>query len=519
MLALAYPPGKGHVVARLRLRGFLTVLTAVAALAALPSAASAVPGTTITVNTGDDGVTGCTLRAAMKTAFMDAPFQGCPSTGLVAGGDDTVSIPAAVDPVITLTQGSLLMDLASGGMTVAGPGAGLVTVSGADTFRVFSVVNGDPQAGVISGITIAQGFEADLGAGINNMGILTLDGVVLEDNHVVAQGTGGGTNVASGGGIRSIYKLTIRNSTVRNNSVSSTVSGGMMTNSANAYGGGIDDSGSAATVIEKSTVSGNTVSATATGSGASEFAQGGAVQVSNVAHSLDIHGTTISGNAASTGSPGGAHVGGLYTDAGFTALNSTTIASNTAPDNANARLKNTASHSVLIADPLGGGDNCADDGGNNDQGFNLEDGAPNPSSCGYTSMFDLNVSNAGLAPLANNGGPTLTRALLPTSPAIDRGEAGPMESSDQRGATRPFDFSILGNTAGGDGSDIGAFELQPACVEQSGTPLAACPTPPVPASAAVGPTGQRDAALKKCKRKKSKKARKKCKKRAKKLPV
>jgi hypothetical protein len=485
----------------------------------LPASAAAVPGTTITVNTGDDGLTGCTLRAAIKTAVMDAAQQGCPGTGLVMNGDDTVSIPAAVDPVITLdpAKGRLTMDLASGGINVVGPGAGLVTVSGGGAVGVFSVVNGDPQAGVISGITIAHAYDVDLGAGINNMGILTLDGVVLEDNHVVAQGTGGGTNVASGGGIRSIYKLTIRNSTVRNNSVSSTVSGGMMTNSANAYGGGIDDSGGSPTMIEKSTVSGNSVSATATGPNAAEFAQGGGVQVGNPAHSLDIHGTTISGNSASTGSPGGAHVGGLYTDAGSTALTSTTIASNTAPDNANARLKNTTSQNVLIADPLGGGDNCADDGANSAV-FSLEDSAPGPSSCGFTGITDLNVADAGLAALAANGGPTRTRALLPSSPAIDKGKAGPTETADQRGQLRPFDFSGIANTAGGDGSDIGAFELQPACVEQTPSPLASCPVPPAPMANPAGTTGQRAAALKKCKKKKSKKARK-CRKRAKKLPA
>jgi hypothetical protein len=66
-----------------------------------------------------------------------------------------------------------------------------------------------------------------------------------------------------------------------------------------------------------------------------------------------------------------------------------------------------------------------------------------------------------LGPLADNGGPTQTHALLPGSPAIDGGSpdepgtsAGSCEVTDQRGVYRPLDWD-------GDGAavcDIGAFE-------------------------------------------------------------
>jgi len=65
-----------------------------------------------------------------------------------------------------------------------------------------------------------------------------------------------------------------------------------------------------------------------------------------------------------------------------------------------------------------------------------------------------------LGPLADNGGPTLTHALLPGSPAIDKGKSFGA-TTDQRGQPRPFDFASVTNAAGGDGSDIGAFELNP----------------------------------------------------------
>ncbi len=80
-------------------------------------------------------------------------------------------------------------------------------------------------------------------------------------------------------------------------------------------------------------------------------------------------------------------------------------------------------------------------------GHNLDD----DGSCPFTGAGDLsNVVDAKLGPLADNGGPTKTHALLAGSPALDAGTRG----TDQRGLFR----------ADGDGdtvplSDIGAFEF------------------------------------------------------------
>ena len=59
----------------------------------------------------------------------------------------------------------------------------------------------------------------------------------------------------------------------------------------------------------------------------------------------------------------------------------------------------------------------------------------------------------GLGPLANNGGPTLTHALLKGSPALntvpkDRGGCGTKVTKDQRSIKRPQ----------GTKSDVGAYE-------------------------------------------------------------
>src|SRR3970282_626777 len=61
----------------------------------------------------------------------------------------------------------------------------------------------------------------------------------------------------------------------------------------------------------------------------------------------------------------------------------------------------------------------------------------------------LNSTPAGLGPLANNGGPPQTHALLAGSPAIDAGSPDcPPPATDQRGVARPQ----------GPACDIGAYE-------------------------------------------------------------
>jgi hypothetical protein len=66
--------------------------------------------------------------------------------------------------------------------------------------------------------------------------------------------------------------------------------------------------------------------------------------------------------------------------------------------------------------------------------------------------------DARLGPLQDNGGPTFTMALLPGSPAIDQGVSQGL-STDQRGMPRTADQPNISNASGGDGTDIGAFEL------------------------------------------------------------
>jgi hypothetical protein len=93
--------------------------------------------------------------------------------------------------------------------------------------------------------------------------------------------------------------------------------------------------------------------------------------------------------------------------------------------------------------------------------YNLDDdGSCVPSATGITAADPV------LGALADNGGPTLTRAPLAGSPLIDAAEASPLCAGvDQRGFPRPVD-------GGGDPTarcDIGAVELAP---EPAGAALA-----------------------------------------------
>ena len=78
-------------------------------------------------------------------------------------------------------------------------------------------------------------------------------------------------------------------------------------------------------------------------------------------------------------------------------------------------------------------------------------------------QFGVTAAQLKLDPLANNGGPTQTMALESGSVAIDQGINSNSLTTDERGTgwARTFDDSGVPNAIGGDGTDVGAFELQP----------------------------------------------------------
>ena len=71
-------------------------------------------------------------------------------------------------------------------------------------------------------------------------------------------------------------------------------------------------------------------------------------------------------------------------------------------------------------------------------------------TCGLTGAGDLPNTDPLLGPLAANGGPTLTHALLPGNTAIDTGDDDSCPATDQRGVVRPPRAAC----------EIGAYEFE-----------------------------------------------------------
>lgn len=189
-----------------------------------------------------------------------------------------------------------------------------------------------------------------------------------------------------------------------------------------AYGGAITNNNAATVAIKHATISLNNAQAGDTG-----INQGGANKPPRLA-------------AEGTG-------GGIRVGPGSVTLENTIIAGNTAANGA--------------GDTTGAPTQGPDvDGTVLSNGHNLLGVAT--EATGFSGTGDQIGADPMLAALADNGGPTQTMALLAGSPAIDAGVAAGA-TFDQRGRPRTFDDPGVANAATSDGTDIGAFELQPIC--------------------------------------------------------
>ncbi len=160
--------------------------------------------------------------------------------------------------VIDLTAGQLELSNVTGAVTIIGPGARMLAVSGGGASRVFQVDQGASAS--LIGLTITGGVTTGDGGGLLNDGTLSLAGVAVVGNS--ATNGGGVANFgtalivgsaidensasADGGGIFSTSKLAVTNSTITSNS-------------AEADGGGLYNRGLA--ILAFSAVDGNSASA------------------------------------------------------------------------------------------------------------------------------------------------------------------------------------------------------------------------------------------------------------------
>jgi hypothetical protein len=274
-------------------------------------------------------------------------------------------------------------------------------------------------------------------------GVIQNRGFLQVFNSTISNNRGG----ARGGGFANSGTLELVNSTVSGNTsrigagiqnfsngrlevVNSTISG----NTAEVAGGGILNIGNAS--IAYSTITDNVANgrnqdfdATAVGGGINNI-QGGTVNIGN---------TILAGNTDNRENPSNPN----YSPDCF----STTPATFTS---FRGNLVGIANSNCNIRDAVFG-----------DTGFDQVGTSDDPI-------------NPLLGSLANNGGLTLTHALLPGSRAIDRGNGitsatfFDCPSTDQRGATRPFDGDGDGNAV----CDVGAFEF--------GATIPVVPPKPVP---------------------------------------
>src|SRR6516162_9430064 len=190
------------------------------------------------------------------TNLMDAGPGSLRQAILDTPAGDTVDFDPSLSGTITLTTGGLTVDK---DLTIDGPGAGVITVSGNNAWRVLDIA---ASASVeLSGLTIANG-KSPVGGGIFNSGALDLTGCTFSGNSA-----SGSPTVISGGGICNTGMLTVNGCTLTGNSA---VSGGSGNRSGN--GGGIYNIGTL--IVSGSTLTGNSASGTAVSSGSGS---GGAI--------------------------------------------------------------------------------------------------------------------------------------------------------------------------------------------------------------------------------------------------
>ena len=360
-------------------------------------------GATITVTSLNDGGPG-----SLRQAIADAP-----------PGD---TIDFAITGTIILTNGELVI---TNNLTISGPGATNLTVSGNNSSRVFDL-SGTGSA-TVSGLTITKG-NADQGGGIRNWGPT----LILSNCTVTANGASYAGGIYNVGGV-----LTILGSTISSNYVTAlpgpgggirnwlgtlnVVDSAILSNSGGDGAGGIDSTGYLG--LTNCTVSGNSANHPDPGDGGGISVQGTGVIVSS----------TICSNQAIVG--GGISIYGV--NGQLTIMNSVVAGNH--------------DHSLVpdVYAPASRGSLVSLD-------YNLIGNTNGATITGVTT-HNIYGKDPLLGPLADSGGPTPTHALLPGSPAIDHGSSGGL-TTDQRGQPRPFDFPAYFDAD--DGSDIGAYELQ-----------------------------------------------------------
>jgi hypothetical protein len=355
-----------------------------------------------------------------------------------AATQDTIVFLLPMQETITLNSalGPLVLSDAHP-LTIEAAYQGQVTISGGDKTEVFDVAGGTV---ALRNLVISHGAATgavSVGGGINNAGNLTMTDCILDYD-----------SAGQGGGLFNTGNVTLTGCTLSNDSAdgngggifnegsgTATLTGCTLSNDSALSGGGIANGGTV-------TLTNCTLSNDSAGFGGGGIANGGTVTLTNCTLSNDSAlggggiangGTVTLTNCTLSNDSADGNGGGIVN---FVTLNltNTIVAGNSAPtgpDIDNRGTVGTADHN-LIGDGTGSGIINGVNG-------NQVGGNGNP------------VIDPRLGPLASNGGPTQTLALLPGSPAHGTADNAAAPHTDQRGHVR---LDEAGET-----TDIGAFEV------------------------------------------------------------
>lgn len=450
----------------------------------------------------------CTSAGAtVGTGTPDSCTEAALGAALVGGGAITFNCGAAPHTIPFDNAKSIVANTTING-------GGTITLSGQDTTRLFDVSNG--AALVLRNIVLTNGFSRADGGAIRNgafgsdapgsvtlensvirnsrsglsggaivsTGPLTITNSLLENNEalnggalyprfagartaiisstlrynkaisttygwggamlmwdgaqVTLQGSDVYSNTAalSGGGLYVFANstLTLNNSTLRDNKATGTYGGGLynagavsmddvtLSGNRSTYGGGIWNDIAANLWAWNSTIDGN-----------SSISDGGGLLNFGTAN---LYNVTISHNVAGEGNESAALGGGVFNNSGATLNTRNTLL-------AGNHVYSQSTTLVL--------NDCFGEIWSDHSRFTVI-----PNDCIVTGPSSFPANPNGIGPLADNGGPTLTVALLPGSDAIDA--ADPVQGcvnmngvllTDQRGAPR-----VVGTRC-----DVGAYEF------------------------------------------------------------
>lgn len=450
-----------------------TILSAV--IVAVSTATISAATFTVT-NTNDSGA------GSLRQAILDANS---------AAGADTIVFDSSfnVPRTIALTSGRLLITN-GGGLTINGPGASLLTVSGNDQSQVFeiddmtgtavisvtmnnfTISNGSfPSAGLIQGVAIGMNNSAS-GGSISPVNSLVLNNMSIVRNSLAGAGLQGTIACRRSGSI------TINNSYIADNRANPITSGSNFgacsltidgsTIERNTGGDGLivccfGNVNPATLTVTNTTVSDNTV-----------LNNGSAFRISangqaNLTNTTIVRNRSIQGNAALiysggatqsptlnltnvtiahnySGSPGGTATAGLWASgsAGTINVKNSIIANNRYQSGDADLYVNSLLYNFNIS-------------------YSLVETVWVPAAGTQSHPVPATNGNLpGVDPWLDGtpryyGAATKTLALRPGSPAIDSGDPANFPSTDQRGVSRPQD----GDGTGGARADMGAFERRP----------------------------------------------------------